>query len=118
MLKLFVEDVLKSPGKLLALCFVVYLATMSFFVGLFLFLVAVHWLRKQIMLKAKALEAAAAEAARERASEAREQALKAAVAKPAEQGSTVHASAAQVTPVRQYARSAVVIPMKKTGTHD
>ncbi|CAG9208285.1 hypothetical protein EHZ19_24935 [Paraburkholderia bannensis] len=117
MLKLFVGDVMKSPGKLLALCLVVYLATMSFFVGLFLFLVAIHWVRKQIMLKAKAFEAAEAEAARERANEVREQALKA-DAKPAEQVAPVSVAVAQVTPVRQYARSAVVIPMKKTGTHD
>lgn len=117
MLKLFVADVMKSPGKLLALCFVVYLAAMSFFVGLFLFLVAIHWVRKQIMLKAKAFEAAEAEAARERANEVREQALKA-TAKPAEQVAPASVAVAQVTPVRQYARSAVVTPIKKTGTHD
>ncbi|HKR42211.1 MAG TPA: hypothetical protein VJU59_21480 [Paraburkholderia sp.] len=116
MRKLFVEDVLKSPGKLLALCFIVYLAATSFFVGIFLCFVAVRWFRKQLVLKAKALEAADAEAARERANEAREQALNTATANAAAQASPTPVT--QTPPARQYARSAVVIPMKKTGTHD
>ncbi|OBR54037.1 hypothetical protein [Paraburkholderia tropica] len=118
MRKLFIEDVMKSPGKLLALCFIVYLASQSFFVGFFLFCLGVRWFRKQLVLKAKALETAEAEAARERANEAREQALKAGAVKPAQQQAPAPVATAPVTPLRQYVRSAVVVPMKKTGTED
>lgn len=118
MLELFVKDVLKSPGKLVALCFVVYLATTSFFVGVFLAVATVYWLRKQLMLKAKALQAAEAEIERQRADQAREEALKKADAASVAQAPAASATATQATPIRQYARSAVVIPMKKTGTQD
>lgn len=118
MLELFVKDVLKSPGKLLALCFVIYLASMSFFVGVFLAIATIYWLRKQLMLKAKALQAEEAEADRVRAEQAREDALKKAASTNAAQAPSAPAAAPEATPIRQYARSAVVIPMKKTGTQD
>jgi hypothetical protein len=114
MLDLLIKDVLKSPGKVLALCLIVYLATLSFFVCLFLGALGARWLYK----KAKALEAAEREAARERADKAREQAQpeaqkSAATVSPASAGVTV-----DTAPKRQYAKSAVVIPLKKTGTRD
>jgi hypothetical protein len=118
MLEHFVKDVLKSPGKLVALCFVIYLASMSFFVGVFLAAAAVYWLREQLMIKAKALQAADAELERQRADQARDEALRKATAANAAQTPATPAAASQSTPARQYARSAVVIPMKKTGTHD
>ncbi|WP_321936221.1 hypothetical protein [Paraburkholderia sp. J8-2] len=111
MLNLLIKDVLKSPGKVLALCLIVYLAATSFFVSLFLAGLGVRWLHK----KAKALEAAEREAARE-ADKAREQAQP-----EAQKGAAAVAQAApspvvQMAPARQYAKSAVVIPLKKTGT--
>lgn len=118
MLELFVKDVLKSPGKLLALCFVIYLASMSFFVGIFLAAAAFYWVRKQLMLKARALQAADAELERQRADQVRDEALRKATAANAAQTPLASAAASPATPARQYARSAVVIPMKKTGTHD
>lgn len=116
MLKLLFKDAIKSPGKLLALCMVVYLATMSFFVAGFVFLLAARWLQKTMQKKAKALEAAEAEAAKA-------EALKAQAAQPVA-AATVTATAtaaandtvaAPPAPKRQYAKSAVVIPFK-TGT--
>lgn len=116
MRKQFVEDVLKSPGKLVALCCIVYLATMSFFVGFFLFCLAIRWVRKQVALKAKAIEAADAEAARSHADQERERALRAAAA--AQSTPPSPPTIDQPVAPRQYARSAVVIPLKKTGTQD
>ena len=112
MLNLLIKDVLKSPGKVLALCLIVYLASMSFFVCLFLGALGARWLHK----KAKALEAAEREAAREAADKAREKAQPEAqkdapVVPPASTVATV-----QTAPTRQYAKSAVVIPLKRTGT--
>jgi hypothetical protein len=75
-------------------------------------------LRKQLMIKAKALQAADAELERQRADQARDEALRKAPAANAAQTPATPAAASQSTPARQYARSAVVIPMKKTGTHD
>lgn len=122
MLEHFVKAVLKSPWKLVALCFIVYLAATSFFVGIFLCLAAVYWLRKQLVLKAKALQAADAEIERQRADQARDEALKKAAAASTAQAPSAPAAAAPAAtpaaPIRQYAKSAVVIPMKKTGTHD
>ncbi|CAG9255192.1 conserved hypothetical protein [Paraburkholderia unamae] len=121
MLKLLFKDLLRSPGKLLAMCFVVYLASISFFVGCFLAFAALGWLRKTLIAKAKALEAAEAEAAREYADKVREQA-KAAVASRQAETDVAPASGAAVvipmTPKRRYAKSAVVVPFKKTGTKD
>jgi hypothetical protein len=114
MLKLLMNDVLKSPGRLLALCLVVYLASISTFVGLFLAGIAVRVVSKRIKAKAKALEAAEAEAARVLAEKAREQALSEAVQESA--ATETAAQPGQSTPNRQYAKSAVVIPMKRTGT--
>ncbi|MEM5316061.1 hypothetical protein [Paraburkholderia sp. JHI869] len=110
MLDVLIKDVLKSPGKVLALCLIVYLAATSFFVSLFLVGLGVRWLHK----KAKALEATEREAAREAADKAREQAQP-----EVQKGAPVVAPAAasvQTAPTRQYAKSAVVIPLKKTGT--
>lgn len=119
MLELLFKHLFRSPGKLLALCLVVYLAAQSFFVGVFLAIVAARWVHKHLVLKAKALEAAEADAARELADKAREQAQAAAAQKSAGAATPAAEVATAASPVqRQYAKSAVVIPMKKTGTRD
>ena len=118
MLNLLIRDVLKSPGKLVAVCFVLYLASMSMFVSLFLALAVGGKFVQTLKRKAKALEAAEAEAERARAEaervaavEAQKQATAAAAAAPAVQPEAA-------APTRQYAKSAVVIPLKRTGTHN
>jgi len=113
MLNLLIKDVLKSPGKLLALCLVVYLASMSFLVSLFLALAVGGKFVQMLKRKAKALEAAEAEAERARAEAER---LAAVEAQKRTAAATVQPAPA--APTRQYAKSAVVIPMKRTGTHD
>ncbi|MCP3718504.1 MULTISPECIES: hypothetical protein [unclassified Paraburkholderia] len=112
MLNLLIKDVLKSPGKVLALCLIVYLAATSFFVSLFLVGLGVRWLQK----KAKALEATEREAAREAADKAREQAQPEVQKAAAAVAPASTATPVQTAPARQYAKSAVVIPLKKTGT--
>ena len=109
MLTLLIKDVFKSPGKLVAVCFVLYLASMSFFVGLFLALAVGGKFVQTLKRKARALEAAEAEAERVAAVEAQKQATAAAAAA---------AQPEPAAPTRQYAKSAVVIPMKRTGTHN
>jgi uncharacterized membrane protein len=130
MLTVLFKDAIKSPGKLLALCLVLYLATVSFFVAGFLALLAARWIQKSMQQKAKAIEAAEAEAeaarieaeklaAAARASQAATRAAKATVA--AAPVASVAASAANdpnatpSTAAPQYAKSAVVIPFR-TGT--
>jgi len=114
MLKLLLKDAIKHPGKLLALCFVVYLASMSFFVACFLALLGAGLARKSIQQKVKAAEAAEAEAANA-------EALKVQAAQPVAAATMTATAAANDTvaappaPKRQYAKSAVVIPFK-TGT--
>ncbi|WP_028214402.1 hypothetical protein [Paraburkholderia mimosarum] len=120
MLNLLIKDVLMSPGKLVAVCFVLYLASMSMFVSLFLALAVGGKFVQMLKRKAKALEAAEAEAERARAEAERVAAVEA-----QKQATAVAAAAAAAAaqpeaaaPTRQYAKSAVVIPMKRTGTHN
>ncbi|WP_042303612.1 hypothetical protein [Paraburkholderia kururiensis] len=108
----FFRDVLKSPGKLLLLCLVVYLASTSFVVGLFLATAVGAKLVQTLKRKAKALEAAEAEAERARA-----EAERVAAEKALKQAADTDTQPAAAAPTRQYARSAVVIPLKRTGTH-
>ena len=125
MLKVLLKDAIKVPGKLFALCFVVYLASLSLFVAGFLLLLAARWLHKTMQQKAKAIEAAEAEAevarveaeklaAASRAAEAaRATVATASVASAASAANDT--TAAAPTSTRRYAKSAVVIPFK-TGT--
>ena len=125
MLKVLLKDAIKTPGKLLALCFVMYLASLSFFVAGFLALLAARWLHKTMQQKAKANEAAEAEA--EAARVEAEKLAAASRAAQAAKATDVTASvasatsaandttAAEPTSNRRYAKSAVVIPLK-TGT--
>ncbi|WP_028231584.1 hypothetical protein [Paraburkholderia mimosarum] len=119
MLSLLIKDVLKSPGKLVAVCFVLYLASMSMFVSLFLALAVGGKFVQTLKRKAKALEAAEAEAERARAEAERVAAVEA--QKQATAAAAAAAAAVQPeasAPTRQYAKSAVVIPLKRTGTHN
>jgi hypothetical protein len=107
MLKLLLKDAIRSPFKLLAACIVAYLAATSFFVALFIAVLAVRFFTQTMKKKTKDLEAAAADAARAEASK---------LVRPASPAVTVAAEETVApTPARQYAKSAVVIPFK-TGT--
>ncbi|MDQ7980359.1 hypothetical protein QYH69_24275 [Paraburkholderia sp. SARCC-3016] len=107
MLKLLLRNATTSPGKVLAVCLVLYLASMSFFVGIFVAVLAVRFFIQTMKKKAKELEAADAEAARSEAARPVVPAAPVAAAMPEESVSPA--------PVRQYAKSAVVIPFR-TGT--
>ncbi|MCI0150931.1 hypothetical protein KNO81_34240 [Paraburkholderia sediminicola] len=125
MLKILLKDAIKVPGKLVALCLVMYLASLSLFAEGFLLLLAARWLHKAMQQKAKAIEAAEAEAevarveaeklaAASRAAEAaRATVATASVASAASAANDTIAAAP--TSTRRYAKSAVVIPFK-TGT--
>jgi hypothetical protein len=107
MLKLLLKNAIRSPFKLFAACMVVYLAATSFFVGLFVAVLFARFVMQTMKKKAKELESAAADAARA-------EAVKPVVpASPAQVASPEDAVAS--APVRQYAKSAVVIPFR-TGT--
>ncbi|MFL9876498.1 hypothetical protein [Paraburkholderia megapolitana] len=119
MLKLLFKDVLTSPARLLAVCLVVYLATLSFFVAGFLGLLALRWIHKSFKQMEKAADLAEAEKAGAKHSQP-------AATVPASAGVDATRTAATVidltsaspepaAPKRQYAKSAVVIPLK-TGT--
>jgi hypothetical protein len=107
MLKLLLRNAIRSPGKLLAICMVVYLAATSFFVAFFVAVLAVRFFIQTMKKKAKELEAADAEAARSEAARPVVPAAPVTAATPEESVSPA--------PVRQYAKSAVVIPFR-TGT--
>ncbi|MGF6997373.1 hypothetical protein [Paraburkholderia sp. GAS32] len=121
MVQVLFKDAIKTPGKLLALCLIVYFASKSFVIGLFLFLLGVAWLVSAMKKKAKAILAAEAEAEAARV-EAEKLAASARVAAQAKaQAAAMTGMAAsndssiKPAPVKQYAKSAVVIPFK-TGT--
>jgi uncharacterized protein YdaU (DUF1376 family) len=102
----------------LALCFIAYFATISFVVSTFLFLLAAHWVVKEMKKKAKAIHTAEAEAEAARIETEKLAARAAANAKP-EVASAATAAAndsnVKQAPAKQYAKSAVVLPFK-TGT--
>jgi hypothetical protein len=118
MLKLWLKDAIKSPAKVLALCFIVYFATISFAVSAFLFLFAAHWVVKEMKKKGKAILAAEADAEAARV-EAEKLAARAAVDVKGEVAPVATPAAndsmAKPAPMKQYAKSAVVLPFK-TGT--
>lgn len=104
MLKLLVIKAFKSPFALAAVCFVLYLAAHSFLVGVFVAFSAFVWTNKSIQAKLKS-ESAASE-------------MKG--VNPTVVTVPSKASGEPQIPVptsirRQYAKSAVVIPIK-TGT--
>jgi hypothetical protein len=118
MLTVLFKDAIKSPAKVLALCFIAYFATISFVVTVFLVLLAAHWVVKEMKKKGKAIFAAEAEAEAARI-ETEKLAARAAAEAKAEVASAATAAAndsnAKPAPMKQYAKSAVVLPFK-TGT--
>ena len=116
MLKLLFKDAIKTPWKLLALCFVVYLASMSLIVFIFLGILGYAWVRKAIQQKTKALAAAEEEAARAESAPPVVP-VAPAIAPVAASNTTATTEAPQPTPKRQYAKSAVVIQFR-TGTRN
>lgn len=118
MLITFFKDAVKSPPKVLALCFIAYFATISFVVSGFLVLLAIHWVVKEMKKKGRAILAAEADAEAARI-ESEKLAARAAAEVKAEVAprSTVAANdnSAKPAPMKQYAKSAVVLPFR-TGT--
>ncbi|WP_324148439.1 hypothetical protein [Paraburkholderia sp.] len=118
MLTVLFKDAIKSPRKVLAMCFIVYFATISFVVSTFLVLLAVHWVVKEMKKKGKAILAAEADAEAARI-ETEKLAARAAADAKAEVASAASVAAndsnAKPAPMKQYAKSAVVLPFK-TGT--
>jgi hypothetical protein len=117
MLELIFKNAIKHPVKLLALCYVAYLASMSFFVVGLLLLLAAGWIRQKVKAAAKARAEAVAETERAEAAK-----VKTVMAEPVAKVEHINVApavnditAAQPTPIRQYARSAVVIPFR-SGT--
>ena len=97
--KQLVSKAIKSPGWLFAVCFALWFAAHSFFAFLFVSAAVATWIKRSIKPSSK--EEATEEA----------KAAKVAVSAPAPADE-------KVTPIRrQYAKSAVVIPLK-TGTDD
>jgi len=97
--KQLVLKAMKSPGWLVAVCFALWFAAHSFFAFLFVSFTVAVWIKRSIKaaLKEEKVEDAKA---------------------PAHVVVTPAAAADNVTPIkRQYAKSAVVVPLK-TGTDD
>jgi hypothetical protein len=95
--KQLVSKAIKSPAWLVAVCFALWLAAHSFFAFMFVSFVVFSWIKRSMKAALK----------EEKIDDAKTPAH--AVVAPAE---------ANVTPIkRQYAKSAVVVPLK-TGTDD
>jgi hypothetical protein len=102
MLKLLFIKAFKSPIALLAVCCVVYLAAHSFFVGVFVAVAVFAWIKRSVLSKKKD----------EDASNDSKAVVPAAV--PLQPKAVAETHAPLVTPIRrQYAKSAVAIPIKK-----
>jgi hypothetical protein len=99
----FVYKAAQSPFKLLAVCFSLWLATHSFFAGLFMFAVVVFSIKKLVKARLST----------ENQTDDRKAAAPAVPIAPVK---VAEEAAQPVTPIkRQYAKSAVVVPLK-TGT--
>ena len=101
--KQLVYMAMKSPFALLAVCFALWFAAHSFFAGLFVFFVAVYWIKKSIRSALKSEPSS---------NDAKPQATSA-TAVPLTAAEPVQQTAVPIK--RQYAKSAVVVPLK-TGT--
>jgi len=104
MIKLLVTKAFSSPFALLAVCFALYLAAHSFFVGIFVAVVAFAWIKKSVLTK-------------QTSEDAPKEAKAGVVAEVSMQPkAAVEPQTPTATPIRrQYAKSAVVMPLK-TGT--
>lgn len=97
----FFTDLIKRPFKLLMLCMVLYLASQSFVVGLFVAIVAVSFMYQKVVAIGRTVPAAPKVSMPDYPSKSKPEAPQ-----PEKQ------------PEQQYERSAVVTPIRKTGTHD
>lgn len=117
MLMVLFKDAIKSPAKVLALCFIAYFATISFVVAAFLFLLGTHWVITAMKKKTKAILSAEADAEAARNEAEKLAARASAEVRPQAHAATAAANDSNATPapMKQYAKSAVVLPFK-TGT--
>lgn len=97
----FANNLIKRPLKLLALAMVLYLASQSFIVGVFVTIVAFFFLKEKAIQWSKVVPAAPKVSMPD---------------VPAKPQATAEQPAQP--PEKQYERSAVVTPIRRTGTHD
>nr|WP_315591831.1 hypothetical protein [uncultured Cupriavidus sp.] len=97
----FLTNLVKRPLQLLLLCMVLYLASKSFVVGLFVAIVGVSFLYSKAVSFNRSVPAAPKVSMPDYPSKSKPQ-----TPQPEEQ------------PEQQYERSAVVTPIRRTGTHD
>ncbi|MGX6566059.1 hypothetical protein [Cupriavidus necator] len=96
----FVANLIKRPFKFFMLCMVLYMASQSFIVGAFVTVVGLSFLYHRAMAWNKAVPAAPK------------------VSMP-DTSKSKHEVQQVVDPLEQpYERSAVVTPIRRTGTHD
>ncbi|SDD57646.1 hypothetical protein SAMN05216345_111109 [Cupriavidus sp. YR651] len=97
----FANNLIKRPLKLFMLCMVLYLATQSFVVGLFVAVVGLSFLYQKAVAWSQVVPAAPK------------------VSTPDYQSSSKpEVQQMFVQPELQYERSAVVTPIRRTGTHN
>ncbi|RWA55698.1 hypothetical protein AU476_06195 [Cupriavidus sp. UYMSc13B] len=100
-MEFFVTNLIKRPFKLFMLCMVLYAASQSFIVGLFVAVVGVSFLYYRAVAWSKAVPAAPK------------------VSMPGPSSNSKQESQPTVERREQpYERSAVVTPIRRTGTHD
>ncbi|ODV40539.1 hypothetical protein AWV79_06855 [Cupriavidus sp. UYMMa02A] len=92
----FVPNLIKRPFQLLMLCMVLYVASQSFIVGAFVAVVGISFLYHRAVAWNKAIPAAPKVSMPDDMSKSKQEAQ----------------------PERLYERSAVVTPIRRTGTHD
>nr|WP_315595573.1 hypothetical protein [uncultured Cupriavidus sp.] len=97
----FISDLIKRPIKLLLLCMVLYLASKSLVVGLFVAIVGASFLYQKVASFNRTVPAAPKVSTPDYTSKS----------KPHEPQPEEH-------PEQQYERSAVVTPFRRSGTYD
>lgn len=96
----FVTNLIKRPFQLLMFCMVLYMASQSFIVGAFVTVVGLSFLYHRGVAWTKAIPAAPK------------------VSMPDDVSKSKPDVELMAEPERQYERSAVVTPIRRTGTHD
>lgn len=118
MLKRVMKDAVKSPWKLLGICLVLYIASMSMFVAGAIGLMVLGHFRNEHRRKLKAIHAAEIEAQAEADAQAKADAQAAVRAKSTKRQAAANDATQPSAPTqteKQYAKSAVVVPFK-TGS--
>lgn len=95
-----VTNLIKRPFKFFMLCMVLYMASQSFIVGSFVTVVGLSFLYHRAMAWNKAIPAAPK------------------VSMPDMQSKSKHETQQMAEPEKLYERSAVVTPIRRTGTYD